>query len=57
MVIAPLTAASLLNRRSTVLVTVLALVAATALGLYDRRYLPESWPTQATRLFGVARGP
>jgi phosphoserine phosphatase RsbU/P len=55
-VIAPLTAASLLGRRATLLYAVLALAVAAALGIYDQQYTAAAWPTQAARLFGVALG-
>jgi serine phosphatase RsbU (regulator of sigma subunit) len=55
-VIAPLTAASMLGRRATMLYAVLALVVVAALGIYDQQYTADAWPTQAARLFGVALG-
>jgi phosphoserine phosphatase RsbU/P len=55
-VIAPLVAATTLGRRATVGYTVLALVVAALLGIYDRQYTAEALAAQLIRLFGVGLG-
>jgi serine phosphatase RsbU (regulator of sigma subunit) len=55
-VIAPLVAASTLDRRATATYAVLALVVAVLLGFYDEQYRPDTAVAQAFRLFGVALG-
>ncbi|MGY2067140.1 PP2C family protein-serine/threonine phosphatase [Blastococcus sp. SYSU DS0619] len=55
-VIAPLAAATFLDRRSTVVYAALAFVVATLLGLYGQQYTAETGVAQTVRLVAVALG-
>jgi phosphoserine phosphatase RsbU/P len=55
-VIAPLAAATVSDRRTTALYAVAALVVAALLGVYDQLYTTETIVAQLTRLLGVAVG-
>jgi serine phosphatase RsbU (regulator of sigma subunit) len=55
-VITPLAAATILDRRATAAYGALAVVVAALLGIYDQQYTADTIVAQSIRLFGVALG-